>query len=57
MIENLAAQIRNRWPSIAKRLSETRSIAWGYLPVFLVTVLGVFLTVFSYREVVNWERQ
>ncbi len=57
MIENLATRIRNRWPSIAKRLNETRSIAWGYLPVFLVTVLGVFLTVFSYREVVSWERQ
>lgn len=57
MIGYLTSQIRNRWPSVAKRLGETRSIVWGYLPVFLVTLLGVLITVLAYSEVVSWERQ
>jgi CHASE1-domain containing sensor protein len=34
-----------------------KSIWWGYFPVYLVTLLGVMITLYAFREITNWERQ
>ena len=45
-------------PSTSEIVPSIAGVPWrGYLPIALVTVLGVVITWSAFREVTDWERQ
>ncbi len=64
--QSLLLKIKQAADSIRGNLSDEQqdhpfarigSLWWGYVPVFLVTILGISITLYLFRQVSDWETQ